>query len=155
MLETTSHPNQTVLPTKKEVVLAKESSQILNDYVKSTHPPSIQLIKKGGKQRELALPPLALRLLVDILKQMSEGNAVALTPIHAELTTQEAAVLLNVSRPYFVTLLEEGKIPYRKVGTRRRILAKDVLHYKAQIDKARLKVLDELSAQAQELDMGY
>ena len=75
--------------------------------------------------------------------------------MNRSLTIQEAATLLNVSRPYFINLLQEGKIPFRKFGTKRRILAKDVLRYKTSIDKKRLKALEVLAKQAQELDMGY
>ncbi len=146
---------ETVIPTKKETTQAGQSSRILASYIQSTRAPAIQLVKKGGAKEQVVIPELAMRLLTDILVQMAQGNAIMLIPVHAELTTQEAADLLNVSRPYLVSLLEEGKIPHRKVGTRRRVMAKDVLEYKANINKQRLAVLEELSEQAQELNMGY
>ena len=146
---------ETIAPTKKEAELAEQSIKVLVSYVESTKHPMFELLSKGRQSKQIAIPASALRLLVDILKQMSKGNAVTLIPVHAELTTQEAADILNVSRPYLVELLEQGKIPHHKVGTRRRIFANDILHYKEKIDKARLKTLEELAEQAQELDMGY
>lgn len=143
------------LPTQQEVVLARESSKILADYARSAMLPALRLVKKHGQKEELTLPLMALRLLAEILSEMAKGNAVTLIPVHAELTTQEAADLLNVSRPFLINLLEENKIPYRKIGSKRRIQAKDILEYKTKIEQSRMKVLDQLSAQAQELDMGY
>lgn len=70
-------------------------------------------------------------------------------------SVQEATDILNISRAYLILLLKEGKIPYRKVGTKRRILAKDVMRYKKAIEKKRYKALEELTKQAQKLDMGY
>jgi excisionase family DNA binding protein len=103
----------------------------------------------------VTLPFSAFKLLMTVLTQMAEGNAITLIPVHAELTSQEAADLLNVSRPYLVRLLEEKKIPFRKVGTRRRILFQDLMDYKTKIDAARRKTLDELSEEAQGLGLGY
>lgn len=137
---------ETIVPTKKETELAEQSIKILISYLQTTKQPALELLKKGRQGKQIHIPASAFRLLVDILAQMAKGNAVTLIPVHAELTTQEAADMLNVSRPYLVELLEQGKIPFRKVGTRRRIFVNDLLHYKEEIDKARLKTLEELSA---------
>lgn len=94
-------------------------------------------------------------MFVKILGQMAEGNAVILVPSPREVTTQVAADILNVSRPYFIEILDKDKISYRKVGNRRKILLKDVQNYKDKIDKERIKSLQKLTDQAQDLDMGY
>jgi excisionase family DNA binding protein len=86
---------------------------------------------------------------------MAQGNAVALAPLRAELTTQEAADYLNVSRPYLVGLLEKGQIPFRKVGTHRRIKFADLMAFFKRTEEERRRVMDELAAQAQELGLGY
>jgi excisionase family DNA binding protein len=146
---------ESAIPSNKEAALAEKSSRILSDYIRTTKTLTLQLVDNKKENKKIVLPPQALLLLVGILEQMSQGNAISLIPIHAELTTQEAADLLNVSRPYLINLLNEGKIPFRKVGTKRRVLAEDVLRYKTAIDKKRFKTLEALMKQAQELDMGY
>lgn len=142
-----------MIPNKIDVALAESTGKLLSAYMKSTKTPALQFVDK--KHEKIVLPKMALKLLVSILKEMGQGNAVSLIPIHQELTTQEAATLLNVSRPYLVNLLKEGKIPFRKVGTKRRILANDVIRFKKSINKKRYKALEELTKQAQELHMGY
>jgi excisionase family DNA binding protein len=101
------------------------------------------------------IPAVAVQLLVKLLTAMAEGDAVTLIPIHAELTTQQAADILGVSRPFFVQKLEDGKIPYRKVGTHRRILFGDLMRFKHKMNANRLTALDELAEQAQKLNLGY
>lgn len=115
----------------------------------------MQLLDSGGEAEAVAVPASALRLFLHLLTEMSQGNAVTLIPTHAELTTQQAADLLNVSRPYLVKVLDEGKIPCRTVGKYRRVRFDDLMAYKQKDDGARAKILDQLTAKAQELRIGY
>ncbi|HVE44729.1 MAG TPA: excisionase family DNA-binding protein [Gammaproteobacteria bacterium] len=142
-------------PTEKDVKLAEESERALASYLKTTNDPVFTLKRKGGSVQQIHIPVAAISLLVKILREMANGSIVTLIPVHAELTTQQAADILNVSRPYLVDLLEKRKIPFHTVGSRRRVFANDLLRYKKKIDDARLKTLEELSKQAQDLDMGY
>ena len=142
------------LPTPQEAEEAKITSRALSKYATNERL-HIKIAGNNNESDNLILPGYAINLLLDILTEMSKGNAITVMPIHAELSTQETAELLNVSRPHLVDLLEQGKMPFRKVGTHRRVLAKDVFDYKQRIDADRLKALDELAAQAQELGMGY
>jgi excisionase family DNA binding protein len=87
------------------------------------------------------------------LTQIAQGNAVSFIPIHAELTTQEAADLLNVSRPFLIKQIELGKIPHHKVGKHRQIQFNDLMVYKDQIDLATSQSLDEMVAISQELGL--
>jgi excisionase family DNA binding protein len=145
-----------MIPSDSEVELARNSSRVLASLnLKKTKTIDISLETGNHHPSSVTLPLSAFKLLVNILTQMAEGNAVTLIPVHAELTTQEAADLLNVSRPFLIRLLEEKKMPFRKVGTRRRVLFQDLMDYKAKIDAARRKTLDDLANEAQELDMGY
>lgn len=142
------------LPTPQEIEEAKDSSRKLSKYANAQR---VQLSMRGsnGQSDEMILPGHVLQILLDVLSEMSRGNAINLVPVHQELTTQEAANLLNVSRPFLVRLLEEGQMPFRKVGAHRRVCLKDVLAYKERTDSARTKALDELTELSQQAQMGY
>ncbi len=151
-MNTTNNAMQ--LPTHDEIEMAKDSSRILAKYAKAKRV-RLNIQSDQGELEELILPEHVLEALLGILVEISRGNAFSIIPVHAQLTTQEAATILNVSRPFLISLLEEKKIPHHKVGTHRRVLAKDIFAYKKNIDEERLKTLEELTALSQELGMGY
>ncbi len=115
----------------------------------------ITLVADGDVPARVVVPRAALELFVRILGEMASGNAVTIVPVQAELTTQQAAELLNVSRPFMVKLLEEGRLPFRLVGTRRRVRFEDLARFRQRDDDERSKVMAELSAEAQRLGFDY
>lgn len=142
------------LPNPKEIEQAKQSSRTLSKY---TDAERVQLSLKGsnGQTDDLVLPGDVLQILLDVLAEMSKGNAISLVPHHQEISTQEAANLLNVSRPFLIGLLEKREIPFHKVGSHRRVRLTDLLEYKERVHQQRSAVLDELTALSQDDDMGY
>jgi len=141
-----------MLPSEEDARLARASGRVLATIIGRGKGAQLKVILGS---EELTLPVAALRLLVDALAQMAEGNAVTILPIHAELTTQQAADFLNVSRPHLVGLLERNEVPFRKVGTHRRVAFRDLLAYRERSHARRRAVLDELARQAQESKLGY
>lgn len=141
-----------VVPTKQDMQVASEVMSELKS-AKGKPPAKYKLTNSSGFQIELSKG--AFTLLVQILSEMSKGNGIMVMPIHAELTTQQAADFLNVSRPFIIGLLEKGQIPFRTVGRHRRVRLEDIVNYRKSIDSKRFAALDELAAQAQELNMGY
>jgi excisionase family DNA binding protein len=142
------------VPTESDRTLAKESCKIIKDCLSESGSCQVKILV-DGVERETQIPMMAMRLLAEALRQIAMGKGVVVLPLDSEISTQQAADILNVSRPYMVGLLEENEIPFRRVGARRRVRLLDVLNYKRRNDEERMKVLDELAAQAQELNMGY
>lgn len=140
------------LPPEAEIAQAKEASRQLARLLPDGQS-SLQLVTDDNRHEMIAIPPSALRLMVDILTQLGQGNAVSLVPQRAELTTQEVADFLNVSRPYVVKLVESGKLPARKVGTRRRVAFEDLIRFDEEDRKTRRAALDELTRIDQELGL--
>lgn len=142
---------ETISPTKADQLLALESSQQLAVHKMGRRASvRIQLVDDDANET-IAVPRSVLELLRHALNEMAQGNAVTLIPTNAELTTQQAADLLNVSRPYVVKLLEEKKIPSRMVGKYRRLRFDDLMAYKQKDDAVRASILDQLSAETQGL----
>ena len=141
------------LPDLKTVRLARASAAELGQLLNKLPETDRAHIKLDGQ--DLILPRQALVLLRDLLADMAQGNAVAIVPLHAEMTTQQAADILNVSRPYLVNLLEEGELQFTRVGTHRRIQFKDLMAYKDKIKKQSSSAMDELVQIAQENNLGY
>lgn len=149
MSDLIDHPDTPVVPDETESELAATASRALARASKD----SIRV--RLEDDTELPLPKSVTALLIHMLTEMAQGNAVTLIPVHAELTTQEAANLLNVSRPHLIRLLEQGKIPHHKAGTHRRVKFVDIEAYRKQFERQRREALDELAKQGQEWDMGY
>jgi excisionase family DNA binding protein len=141
-------------PTAQEASLARVSGQRLSSYARRQKPLSLR-VTESAQEQPIELPAGAVALLMDVLEAMAAGRGVTIIPENTELTTVEAARILNVSRPYLIKLLEERIIPHRLVGKHRRILIDDVIAYKQRIDTERENVLAQLTAEAQENEMGY
>jgi excisionase family DNA binding protein len=143
-----------VVPTLDESRQAKEAVCRLLPYLRARRGIRMQIVEEDAPKDAIAVPANALRLLAHILTHIAQGRAVTLVPIHAELTTQQAADFLNVSRPFLVGLLERGEIQHRKVGRHRRVLFHDLFEYKRRTDAARAAALYELTPEVQEMALG-
>lgn len=147
-------PSEPVAPTDADAIVARESArQLVPTLAKANGTVQLRVEEPDGTGEAVTIPAAAFRLLVTILAQMAAGKAVRLIPHNAELTTQEAAELLNVSRPFVVKLLDEGQIPSRLVGKHRRALYRDVMAYRDEHYRARSAVLDRMAAIDQELGL--
>jgi len=143
--------------TKSDQKIALLSAKILADSEDQAIKDKDEVIKLKiqGSDEVVIIPLKALQLLNSILSNMAQGRSIALMPTDAEVSTQQAAEILNVSRPHVIKLLEKGEIPHKKVGSHRRILLQDILKFESTFKSDRRKKLDSLAKEAQELNLGY
>ena len=111
------------------------------------------LVSPDGEKLEI--PTSIYKVLVQAVTAMSQGNAVSIIPVHHELTTQQAADLLNVSRPHLVKLLDAGDVPFHKTGAHRRIYFEDLMRYRDVRDAGRRKALRDLTRKSAEYGLDY
>ena len=141
-------------PTPGDAAIARSTHEALSPYGGMDQPLKLR-VRDSEQEQAIDLPAGAVDLLMHVLEAMAAGQGVTLIPESAELTTVQAADILNVSRPFLIKLLDQKAIPHRKVGKHRRIRMEDVMAYKNAIDREREKVLDQLTREAQAHDMGY
>ena len=139
------------LPSETEAILARETSRVLAARMQDADPMELRILDHDTPEETLKLPAPAVRLLLRILEEMARGNAVTLVPLHAELTTQEAADMLNISRPTLIQLLVEKKIKFRRIGTHRRIPFESVMEYKRKARADRQAAIDEFVSHNEDL----
>lgn len=144
---------KSVLLDPEQIEIAKHAAEVLSGYVGELENKELVKIRaeEGGPTIEVPLP--AFRLLLEILRGLSIGDGVSVVRTHAELTTQEAADLLNVSRPYLIGLLEKEEIPCRRVGNRRKVRLIDLLSFQERDDQERKRVRDKLAEEAENLGL--
>ena len=142
-----------VIPSDQDALLARTAQLALERNLPFDKASHLQINAAGHESTTLDLPPVVTRLLMDILKETAAGNAVTLVPVNAEVTTQQAADLLNVSRPFLIGLIENGALPARLVGKHRRLPLAEVLAHKANHFAKRSRALDDLAAYDQEIGL--
>lgn len=158
MATTSTGVRELELPDQSAAEQAADAVAELTAFLRAHPTPTarVQLVAESADgETQVVVPAVAFRFFVDILAELANGNAVTVAPVHAELTTQQAADLLNVSRPYLIKLLEDGRIPHRRVGNRRKVMLTDLLDYKRQDDTRREEILDELTREAERLGLEY
>jgi excisionase family DNA binding protein len=150
----TTYDAKLTIPTDEDIVLAGLLGRQLSHYPDLTQEKTLRVrVLFNEEEENLEIPLTAFMLFKQILSEMAKGNAVTFFPVASELTTQQAAEMLNVSRPYLIELLNNKVIPYRKVGTHRRLLAADVIVYQGQVQKERSETLQRLIELDQELGL--
>ena len=141
-------------PGDVDAQIAGRAARRINEYLEG-HPDDdlIEAIGEVGAEDALVIPRPTAIMFAQILDLLAQGRGVQIFPKEVELSTQQAAAMLNVSRPYLIGLLEADKIPFRKVGRHRRIRLEDLMDYKRQDDLKRRVAADKLAELTEELDL--
>jgi excisionase family DNA binding protein len=148
-----NRPIEPYTPTSEAITLASQALEAISAFI--ANPPdtiTLAILDPAMQDTHITIPRGMFQLMVNVLQSVSRGEPVTILPHSAELTTQEAADTLRVSRPYLVKLLDEGTIPSRKVGIYRRVLLQDILHYQKTEKQRQSAIMSELTKEAQ--DMG-
>lgn len=146
---------KSVLLSPDQIDVAKQAADLLSSYVGKLEKKDLVRIRAEEGGPTIEVPLSAFRLLLEILRGLSIGDGVSVVRTHAELTTQEAADMLNVSRPYLIGLVEKGEVPFRRVGNRRKIRLIDLLEYQDRDDEERRRIRGELAREAEDLGLSY
>lgn len=152
MMLSATHAGSPIRPSPDDVNLARRSASVLRRIGRPEGAVTLILSRDRGSE-QVIIPEIAFQMLEQILGEFAQGHAVALASVDRQVTTQEAAEILNVSRPYVVKLLESGKIRFTKVGTHRRIRLADLLEYKARMDADADRAARELVELSQEMGL--
>lgn len=147
--------NETITPTDQDTEMARSSSQALAPLLQENgnSEAHIRLCTADNQGADIALPSSVIRLVLTALQEMAKGHTVTLLPVEKELTTKQAAELMRISRPSLIKMLDEKKLPYRKVGAHRRVRYEDVLYYLDTERARRTKVMEELVAETERLGL--
>jgi excisionase family DNA binding protein len=137
------------LPSESEKAAANQLRKILASH--ATGDATLRVLDEEKQPAEITLSPALSSLLMELLRHVGKGHAVTLVPVHEMLTTQQAADILNVSRPFLISLLEKGDIQHTTVGRHRRIKAEHLFAYKRARDEKRSKALADLAEADSEL----
>jgi excisionase family DNA binding protein len=140
-----ARPLESHLPSETEQAVANQLRQILAAQSAGGAAPSLRFLDGQKQPAEIVLTPGLSQLLMELLRHIGRGNAVTLLPVGQMLTTQQAADLLNVSRPHLISLLEKGELEHSLVGRHRRIRAEHLFAYQRRRDARRDKALSTLA----------
>jgi excisionase family DNA binding protein len=146
-------PIDTIIPTDQDTEIARTSSAALRPLLVNNGTAHLRFETQGLQDSEVVIPQSAVRILLSALQEMAKGHSVTLLPVDTELTTQQAAEMMRISRPSLIKMLDERRLPYRKVGAHRRLRYDDVVSYLESERARRKKVMEDLVAETESLDL--